>query len=411
MQKILIVDDNDHLVSFLEKKLSDAGHKVVTAFSGISAVKALLDYTPDIIFCDYFLPNFNGDKLCQIIRKIDPLKDAYIVIMTAAASELNLDPSEIGADAVMAKGAFQGIEKHVFALISEVEARRAESQGEEIIGIDSVFPRRMTKELLMKNRHLQTILDSISEGILELSGGRIAYANPTAEKILGLSEDQLLAVPLENLFDEQAGSQIASLLAAGSADIATIERLGPKHLRDKMLSVKKLPFQGDSNTTLLLITDISEKMQTEKLLLDHQGRQEKLVHELQETNANLITAYQWMRDHRDLLKKHGQSEEIAFIVDRDGKIEWITEVVQEQTALSRLQLLDGNIADLFTNESRERVRETLKQAWHGIIGFIPAEMSIPGNSHEMFEMKVTRITAEANRRLLVLLQRPVPELE
>lgn len=408
MQKILIVDDNDHLITFLEKKLKDAGYEVVTVLSGISAVKALLDYTPDIIFCDYFLPDFNGDKLCQIIRKMDHLKNAYVVIMTAAASELNLNSAEIGADAVMAKGAFQETVKHLFSFIEERENRYPKRQGQEIIGITSVFPRQMTKELLKKNQHLQTILDGISEGILELYSGRIAYANPTAEKIIGLPQNMLLAVPLPDLFDEQGGAQIESLLAADSVDISAIERLKPKHLKDILLSIKKLPLQGDPNTTLLMITDITEDIRIKKLLRDHQDRQATLVDELKKTNAHLMAAYQWMRDNRDLLKKHRQSEEIAFLVDRHGKIEWVSEAAQEYTALSRLQLLEGNLVDLLTPDCWELVRETLKQSWRGIVGIIPVEMKTAKNGRDMFELKITRITSEKARRLLVLLERPVP---
>ena len=410
MEKILIVDDNDHLVAFLEKKFREAGHEVVTAFSGISAVKALVDYTPGIIFCDYFLPNFNGDKLCQMIRKMDHLSDAYVVIMTAAASELNLTPSEIGADALMAKGSFEETQMHCLSLIEEAAARIRVRSEQAVIGIDSVYPRQMTKELLQKNLHLQTILDSISEGVLELSSGQIAYANPMAEKILGIPLDRLLAVSFADLFQDRARGQIEALLLAGPGDILTLDRLGLKELSDKILSIKKLSFNGNDDASLLMVMDITEKTLTDKSLRDYQGRLETLVQELRKSNENLMAAYQWMRDNRDLLKKRSYAEEIVFLADRDGKIEWLTEATQECTGLSRFQLLGGNVLDLFTQDCRERVRESIRQAWHGIVGFVTVEVVTGKNGQETFELKVTRITAENVRRLLVLLQRPVPRI-
>jgi len=54
------------------------------------------------------------------------------------------------------------------------------------MGIETVHPRQMTMELLQKNRHLQTMLDSISEGIIEIYCGQIVYVNPAAVAILDM---------------------------------------------------------------------------------------------------------------------------------------------------------------------------------------------------------------------------------
>jgi PAS domain S-box-containing protein len=279
MKKILIVDDNDHLALYVGEKLRDAGHEVVTAFNGLSAVKILADYAPDIIFCDYFLPNLNGDKLCQIFRSMEHLKDTYLVIMSAAASELNLDPSSIGADALIAKSSFQETEKHFLAAIEEAQTRRPDKQGQAIIGMDTIFPRRVTTELLEKNRHLQTMLDSISEGIVEIYCGRIVYANPTSMKILGQPQDQLLAVPFLTLFEGQARLQVESLMTSESDNIDTIDKIIPGQGEDRILSIKRLPFQGNSDTIIFLITDITERVHAEQTLHDYRNHLESLVEE------------------------------------------------------------------------------------------------------------------------------------
>jgi two-component system, cell cycle sensor histidine kinase and response regulator CckA len=279
MKKILIIDDNNHLALYLEKKLSDAGHEVVTTFNGMSALKTLAVYTPDIIFIDYFLPNLDGDKLCQIIRKMDHLKNTYLVVMSAAASELNLDPHSIGANALIAKGSFLETEKHFMSVIAEVRTPPSDEPGRGVVGLDSVHPRQMTKELLGKNRHLQTMLDSIAEGIVEIYCGQIVYANPTAVKILGRPPDQLLTVQPSFLFDGQARSQVESLLGFGPNGISTKDRIGPIQIEDRLVELKALSLQGDSDTVILLITDITEQIQAEKLLRDHQNHLEALVQE------------------------------------------------------------------------------------------------------------------------------------
>jgi len=279
MKKILLIDDNDHLSAFLENNLRSAGYDVVSCVNGVAAIQMLADYTPDFIFCDFFLPNLNGDKLCRIIRKMGHLKDSHLVIMSAAASELSLDPATIGADAFIAKGSFLETERHILSFLNDVNNRRPQETKPEIIGIDAVLPRQITKELLDKNSHLQALLESLLEGLIELYCGRIVYANTAAARILGKTQDQLLAVPLPELFEGETRSRVDSLIAGGPDGISGIDRIATKHSADSLLSVKRLPFHGDPDTVILLINDITEKVRTEKALLDYRNNLEDLVRE------------------------------------------------------------------------------------------------------------------------------------
>ena len=145
MKKILIVDDNQNLVAYMEKKLRDAGHEVVTESDGLSAIRKLVDYTPDVVFTDYFLPTINGDTLCRIIRKMDHLNNTYLVLMSAAAKELHLDPSSVCADSFIAKGVFKETIQHFLSAIED--AGKLRSQGGQrppdeqkpgVIGIESI---------------------------------------------------------------------------------------------------------------------------------------------------------------------------------------------------------------------------------------------------------------------------------
>ncbi len=279
MKKILLIDDNDHLSTFLAKSLRDAGYDIVSCANGVAAIQTLADYTPDFIFCDYFLPNLNGDKLCRIIRKMGHLRDSHIVLMSAAASELSFDPAAVGADAFIAKGSFLDTERHILSFLNDVNNRGPHETKPEIIGIDTVIPRQITKELLGKNSHLQAMLESLLEGLVELYCGRIVYANAAAARILGRTQDQLLTLPLAELFEGEGASRVESLIAAGPGGTTGIDRIETIHAPESLLSMKKLPFQGDPDTVILLINDITEKVRTEKALLDYRNNLEELVRE------------------------------------------------------------------------------------------------------------------------------------
>jgi signal transduction histidine kinase/DNA-binding response OmpR family regulator len=278
MKKILIVDDNPNLILYIKPILTKAGHEVLTESTGISAVNRLADYTPDIIFLDYFLPNINGDKLCRIIRKMEHLKKTYIVVMSAAAKELELDPVKIGANALIAKGIYKTTAEHIFSAIEDSEKPFNDRQTQGIIGIESVYMRQMTKELLEQNNHLQTILDSISEGIVEIYQEQIVYANPAAATILSKPYDQLLAAYPPTLFDEAEGSKVESIMRSrDSGNSAIINWKNQDYTENRILLIKKLPLQGDYDTMILLMADITEQIQAEKALQSYQNHLESLV--------------------------------------------------------------------------------------------------------------------------------------
>ena len=119
MKTICIVDDNRHLLTYLERHLVQAGFEVFTAMTGLSAVERLSEKSVDVIFVDYFLPNLNADQLCRTLRRMDHLKNAYIVVMSAAATELGLDLAAIQADALIAKGSFKETLRVVRVLLKD----------------------------------------------------------------------------------------------------------------------------------------------------------------------------------------------------------------------------------------------------------------------------------------------------
>ena len=101
-KKILVVDDNPVMLKFMTNLLNREGHDVKTAEDGFIALSMLTSFKPDIMFIDLIMPKLDGRKLCQIVRKMEDLKNCYVVVISAAVLELNLDCIEIGADVCIA---------------------------------------------------------------------------------------------------------------------------------------------------------------------------------------------------------------------------------------------------------------------------------------------------------------------
>jgi len=101
-KKILVVDNHPVFLKFMSQLLEKEGHQVLTTGDGLSALEILKNDTPDVIFIDLIMPNIGGEKLCQMIRKMPKLKNAYLVILSAIAAEQEVNFTAFGANACIA---------------------------------------------------------------------------------------------------------------------------------------------------------------------------------------------------------------------------------------------------------------------------------------------------------------------
>jgi PAS domain S-box-containing protein len=266
-KKILVVDDHPTMLTFMADMLGKEGHEVVTAEDGFSALNILTSFIPDIIFVDLVMPRIGGDKLCQILRKMPDLNDCQLVVVSGAVAEQEFDYTVIGADASIAKGPFEVMTEHILAVIEEPKSVRTDAVPGPIMGLDRVVGRRMTQELLSLNRHLETILESMAEGILEVFSDSIVYANSAAVSLLGMPQEELLGSCAADLFEEMFGSDVAAILKSEAGKPSEIGEDQPVEHNGKQITIKSLPVKGEASTTIIMTRDISERKRIEAQLI------------------------------------------------------------------------------------------------------------------------------------------------
>ena len=267
-KKILVVDDNRMILKFLSNLLEGEGHEVKTCEDGLSALSLLTTYQPDIVFVDLIIPKIGGDKLCQIIRSMAHMKNCYLVIISAAVAEMDLDFKKIGVNTCIAKGPFGQMGKHVLAAIKDSSEPSRSISEHEILGIASVngipvYARRMTKELLGRNRHLETILESMNEGIVELYTGRVVYANSAAVKLFAVPLENLFSAKPSELFDEVSASRIDVLMNHGTEKFPVVGLTRPLELNGRQIVIRSFPVNAEADTTILLINDVTDQRDLE----------------------------------------------------------------------------------------------------------------------------------------------------
>ncbi|MGA6926275.1 MAG: response regulator, partial [Desulfosarcina sp.] len=261
-KRILVVDDNRMILKFLSNLLDREGHEVKTCEDGLSALSLLTTYQPDIVFVDLIIPKIGGDKLCLIIRTMEHMKDCYLVMISAAVAELDLDFKKIGVNACIAKGPFGQMGKHVLAAVNDSDDPSQSISTQEILGLAAVagipvYARRMTKELLRRNRHLETILESMNEGIVEVYAGRVVYANYAAVKLFGIALERLLSAKPQTLFGAAYQRRIAALMERDAESSPVDGLTHPIVLNGRQVVVRSFAVKTEDDTIILLISDVT----------------------------------------------------------------------------------------------------------------------------------------------------------
>lgn len=99
--RILVVDDEKRMVTFIRLNLEHDGFDVVEAYNGSQAIDRLRDSLPDLILLDVMMPDLDGFEVLRLIREVTSVP----VIMLTAKGEENdkVKGLELGADDYVTK--------------------------------------------------------------------------------------------------------------------------------------------------------------------------------------------------------------------------------------------------------------------------------------------------------------------
>ncbi|MFH1983154.1 MAG: response regulator [Pseudomonadota bacterium] len=365
---VLVVDDNRLMLEFMGRVITDQGYKVTTAVDGFEALDHLTIMVPDIIFVDLIMPKIEGDTLCRIIRKMPHLDHSYIVVVSAAAAEMEMECSAFGANACIAKGAFNEMAKNIQKVIEEAaleDMSRPRPTG-AVLGLNGILPRRMTKELLARNRHLAAILESISDGVLEVFSERVVYANAAAQYLLSSSIEKLTGTHLIKLFAPADQPKIARLLKTDDAPSALATEADTVSLGRRSVVVRKLSLHSDAEAAVVLLTDVTEKRNAEKEL---QEAYRQLEAKVAERTAALSTANEALQqeiaerkasearlmestERFDLFMRHFSAQ--TFIKDAQGRYIFINNAGQQFAGRPRDEIIGKTDRELWPADIAEQ---------------------------------------------------------
>ena len=82
-KRILIVDDEPHVASYLEMLLQDSGYDTVIAADGIAALDMVRKQMPDLVTLDISMPKASGTRFYKEVKTDPALASIPVVIVTA----------------------------------------------------------------------------------------------------------------------------------------------------------------------------------------------------------------------------------------------------------------------------------------------------------------------------------------
>jgi len=103
-RRILIVDDEQELVSMVKMRLEAAGYDTLEAYDGQDALAKARQENPDLIILDLMLPKMDGYKVCRMLKFDEKYKKIPIIMLTARIQDSDKEMgTEVGADAYVTK--------------------------------------------------------------------------------------------------------------------------------------------------------------------------------------------------------------------------------------------------------------------------------------------------------------------
>ena len=184
-EKILVVDDEDHIVELISYNLINSGYKVIIANNGIDAVKLAKEENPRLMLLDLMIPGLDGYDVCKAIRSDNNTKDISVIMLTAKGEELDkILGLELGADDYMTKPF------SIRELLARIKAvlRRTKSLGgsEEIFKTNGILINFDRREVLISDKKIDLTLKEFELlEILVKNRGKILTRETLLDKIWG----------------------------------------------------------------------------------------------------------------------------------------------------------------------------------------------------------------------------------
>jgi len=148
--KILIVEDDQDIVEFLDYNLKKDGYITQAAYDGEEGYNKAVSFNPHLILMDIMMPNMDGIELCTELRTKDQFQDTIIAFLTARSESFTqVSALDAGGDDFITKPTKPNVLKsRIKALLRRHPAFKETTKTDELVfGNLKIFPESFSIEV------------------------------------------------------------------------------------------------------------------------------------------------------------------------------------------------------------------------------------------------------------------------
>ena len=102
--KVLVCDDERHIVRLIQVNLERQGYNVVTAFDGKEGLEKIRAEKPNVVVLDVMMPYMDGFEVLKTIRREPETENLPVIMLTAKAQDKDVfEGYHYGADMYLTK--------------------------------------------------------------------------------------------------------------------------------------------------------------------------------------------------------------------------------------------------------------------------------------------------------------------
>jgi two-component system alkaline phosphatase synthesis response regulator PhoP/two-component system response regulator VicR len=102
--KVLVCDDERHIVRLIQVNLERQGYNVVTAFDGKEGLEKIRSEKPNVVVLDVMMPYMDGFEVLKTIRREPETENLPVIMLTAKAQDKDVfEGYHYGADMYLTK--------------------------------------------------------------------------------------------------------------------------------------------------------------------------------------------------------------------------------------------------------------------------------------------------------------------
>ena len=339
--RILLVEDRPEDRELIERELQKA--KVLFVSRWVDNREAFLhevkEFAPDIVLCDFALPQFDAMEAMLILRRYRP--DVPFILVTGAQSEeIAVECMKRGADDFILKSTLKRLPSAVLNAVKSRNVRREKETAEKNLRAQEAQVRLVAEHTL----DLIYLLDQ---------KGQFTYANPSFKRSLGLDPGELigkkafvLVHPEDKSVARAAFQEALETQTDRTVQFRYKDKDGAWHLFESVVNWA-LDENGVASKAVVVARNIEERKRLEDQVRQAQKMEAvgRLAGGVAHDFNNLLTAINGYSDLllRSLDRMDPRRADVEEIKETAGRAATLT---QQLLAFSRRQITQPTVLDM-----------------------------------------------------------------